>query len=530
MKKGLISILMCFGFTLTACQGLNLSLGTSSLQKDSSVWGTSSSGICNGSSCQVPSDCTHADENNDDFCDTCHQSVAMTFDFFGINDLHGKFADTDSQPGVDELTTFLKTAKKNNPNTILFSSGDMWQGSSESNLTKGKIVTEWMNDLDFVSMTLGNHEYDWGESYIRENAQTAEFPFLAINIFNRETNKRADYCQPSITLDYGEVQIGIIGAIGDCYSSIAVDTCKDVYFKTGSALTTLIKNEANKLRSEGVDYIVYSLHGGHNSSSTGTGNITDNQLSSYYDIALSKGYVDLVFEGHTHRNYTLKDTSGKYHLQDGGDNDGISHTEVKINYANGSSTVNEAEFISTSKYDSLQDDPIVATLMKKYEKEISVSDEELGYNARYRSSTVLRNTLAKLYLEAGEKKWSNYDIVLGGGYMSARSPYNLYQGQVKYGDLMSIFPFDNELVLCSIQGTYLKSRFFSELDNYYIYCGTYGETVKNNIDDNKTYYLITDTYSSQYAPNHLTEIERYGATTFARDLLAEYIRNGGFES
>ena len=70
----------------------------------------------------------------------------------------------------------------------------------------------------------------------------------------------------------------------------------------------------------------------------------------------------------------------------------------------------------------------------------------------------------------------------------------------------------------------------SKLDNYYIYCGTYGETVKNNIDDNKTYYLITDTYSSQYVPNHLTEIERYGTTTFARDLLAEYIRNGGFES
>ena len=88
-----------------------------------------------------------------------------------MNDLHGKFADTDTQPGVDELSTYLRAATFSNENTILLSSGDMWQGSSESNLTKGLIMTEWMNSLGFVSMTLGNHEFDWGEDAIKDSIQ-----------------------------------------------------------------------------------------------------------------------------------------------------------------------------------------------------------------------------------------------------------------------------------------------------------------------------------------------------------------------
>ena len=36
-----------------------------------------------------------------------------------------------------------------------------------------------------------------------------------------------------------KIQVGIIGAIGDCYSSIASDKVQDIYFKTGNDLTAL---------------------------------------------------------------------------------------------------------------------------------------------------------------------------------------------------------------------------------------------------------------------------------------------------
>ena len=205
----------------------------------------------------------HADDDNNGVCDLCFKSVFIFFDFYSINDLHGKLADADTHIGVDELTTYLKNARKNDENAFFLSAGDMWQGSPESNLTNGLIITDWMNELGFTAMTLGNHEFDWGEDAIKLNAEAAEFPLLAINVFDRDTNERVEYCQASVVVEGDGLQIGIIGAIGDCYSSIASDKSAGVYFKTGRDLTALVKAESERLRQQGVDYIIYSIHDGY---------------------------------------------------------------------------------------------------------------------------------------------------------------------------------------------------------------------------------------------------------------------------
>ena len=116
----------------------------------------------------------HEDADDDELCDACGESIFFVFELFAFNDLHGVFSDTDSDVGVARLTTYLKTAA--GKNSIILSSGDTWQGSSESNLTSGLIMTEWMNAIGVAAMTLGNHEFDWGEDAIEQNAALAEFP------------------------------------------------------------------------------------------------------------------------------------------------------------------------------------------------------------------------------------------------------------------------------------------------------------------------------------------------------------------
>lgn len=473
----------------------------------------------------------HVDDDVDNLCDACGLSVLVYVDFYVVNDLHGKLADGQNHPGVDELTTYLKNARVRDDYTIVLSAGDMWQGSAESNLTQGRIMTEWMNEVDFAAMTIGNHEYDWGEEYVEANALLAEFPFLAINIYNRETKELVDYCQPSVMVDAGDLQIGIIGAIGDCYSSISSDKVEDVYFKVGNELTELVKAESERLRKEGADCIVYVLHDGYGQSKSNAA-IPSSQMRSYYDVELSNGYVDLVFEGHTHQTYILQDEYGVYHMQHKGDNSGgISHVEVGINAVNSDVKVNVARLVETASYESLTSDPVVEDLLEKYKEQIEPAYEVLGYNGAYRSGDWMRQIVANLYYDAGVKRWGDeYDIVLGGGFISVRNPYKLQAGDVTYSQLQSLFPFDNELVLCSIKGSDLMSRFFnSNNDNYFIDYDDYGMSVKNNIDPNGIYYVVTDTYSSLYAPNRLTEVERYDAGVYARDLLAEYIKNGGLE-
>ena len=474
----------------------------------------------------------HTDGDDNGKCDDCGTTTVVIIDFYNINDLHGKIADGSNHPGVDELTTYFKKVKKTNDHTVLLSSGDMWQGSSESNLTKGLLTTEWMNHTGFSAMALGNHEYDWGEEPIKENEHLAQFPLLAINVYDRSTNKRVSYCDSSVMVKKGGIKIGIIGAMGDCYSSISADKVKDVYFKVGDDLTNLVKNEATKLRQQGADYIVYLLHDGYvQSKSNSTVSVTGRDLRYYYDVALSDGYVDLVFEGHTHQRYILKDEYGTYHLQNSGENKGISHVEVSINTANGNDKTRVAELISTGTYATMADDPIVEELLDKYGEDVSTGSDVLGKNAKVRKSYELQQLCADLYYKKGMELWGDeYDIVLGGGFISVRSPYELASGDITYGMLYSLFPFDNDLVLCSIKGRDLRDKFFeTDNDRYYISYGKYGEDVKKNIDPDATYYVIVDSYTSVYGPNRLTEIERYEKQYYARDMLADYAKSGGFK-
>ncbi len=458
-------------------------------------------------------DCDHTDDNSDLLCDRCEGSVLVSVDFWAINDLHGRFDDTDDQPGLDELSTYLE--KLDDSTNIFLASGDMWQGSAESNLTYGAMMTEWMNAMDFAAMTLGNHEFDWGEEYIEANEALAEFPFLAINIYDRTTNSLVDYCEPSILIERSGLQIGIIGAIGDCYSSISSDKTQDIYFKTGKALTDLVKAEAQRLRSLGADIIVYSLHDGGNG---GLGN-----LQSYYDLSLSDGYVDLVFEGHSHSRYSFQDTYGVYHIQGGAENDGISKANITYNLVTGDIDTT-VSFVSSNTYDDCEDHPIVDSLLDKYKEQIAQGSKVLGNNIKGRNSEFLRKLVAQLYYQVGVERWGKeYDIALGGGFLSIRNPYELAAGEVTYADLYSLFPFDNNLVLCSIQGSDLQRRFLeTDNKNYFIYHEDLGQ-----IDPNGTYYVIVDSYSSTYAANRLTEIARYDAGVYARDLLADYIAGGG---
>ncbi len=474
----------------------------------------------------TPDECTgHADADDNGLCDYCTTSLFVVLDFYVMNDLHGKFDDTTQNIGVDELTTYLFDRVENDEHTVFLSSGDMWQGSAESNITRGELITKWMNELGFEAMTLGNHEFDWGVEFIEKNAEVAQFPILAINIFDSETNEPVEFCQPSVMIERGGIDIGIIGAVGDVYSSISSDKVEGLYFKTGSELTALVKAEAERLRDAGAELIVYSIHDGYDDSYNYEKDISWAQLSSYYDVSLSDGYVDLVFEGHTHQKYMLRDSYGVYHMQNGGENKGISHVELSVNSVTGTVSVSQAEVVSSSTYGRYDDHPIVDTLLGEYGELIAEVNRVLGTNKTYLSSNAVCRKVAELYYQKGIEKWgARYDIVLGGGYLSTRSPYDLSAGEVKYADLMSILPFDNEIVLCTVRGAKLEDQFINN-SKYTVY----GSSIPSRIDRNATYYIIVDTYTAYYGWNELTVVESYGADIFARDLLADYIEAGGLE-
>ncbi|MBE6934737.1 MAG: bifunctional metallophosphatase/5'-nucleotidase [Ruminococcaceae bacterium] len=532
-----LAVLLAVMLLLSACHNAPTAPATeqtSGNQLANPTQGGSVSPTLPNSTQPKPTDvCAHKDGNSDETCDSCGIDVTVELDFYGINDLHGVFCDSITSPGVDELTTYLKNAiADETAHEIIISSGDMWQGSIESNSNRGALMTEWMNDIGFVSMTLGNHEFDWGSEYISANAEIAEFPFLGINI--KDSNAKSNYCKPSVVIDRGGVRIGIIGAIGNCKSSISGEFQGGLSFAVYDELTALVKAEATRLRQqEYCDLVIYSIHDGSTNRSAGVtnklGDLKDSDGQTYYDVDLSNGYVDLVVEGHSHSSYIIKDQHGVYHLQTGGNNSTLGFANICYNLVTDTYEVETVKHIPQNEYtnENIADDPIVEELVSKYFPDGDPYSHVVGENSKFRGTDELCSVLAQLYWKAGKEKWGNqFDVVLGGGFLSCRGS-GLNSGTVTFDQLYRLFPFDNDIVLGKISGAKLKSQFISPTGSA---AGRYFvayDVLPSGIQNDKMYYIVTDTYTSTYAYNQITEVERIKGT-YARDLLRQYIAEGNF--
>ena len=108
------------------------------------------------------------------------------YDFYCVNDFHGSILERDDsyyESGIKKYFSKLKQLKEADPeHTFIFSAGDMFQGSLESNYYYGQVVVDAMNEAGFDAMAIGNHEFDYGQDRLFANIERADFPFLGGNI------------------------------------------------------------------------------------------------------------------------------------------------------------------------------------------------------------------------------------------------------------------------------------------------------------------------------------------------------------
>ena len=99
----------------------------------------------------------------------------MTLTILGTSDMHGNLtswsyeANKDyANSGFARTATLVKETKAQNPNTLVIDNGDTIQGTIltddlyNSDLTKPNPVMDIMNVIGYDSMTLGNHEFNFG--------------------------------------------------------------------------------------------------------------------------------------------------------------------------------------------------------------------------------------------------------------------------------------------------------------------------------------------------------------------------------
>lgn len=132
-----------------------------------------------------------------------------------FNDFHGNVAEEVTKKkrniGMAKMVGYVNEFVAKNPNTIVLSGGDNYQGTADSNLTFGKPVTAMMKGMRTIASAVGNHEFDWGYEKIEGWAKDGNFKYLASNIYEKDTNKPVKWANPYMIVKKGGIKIGLIG-------------------------------------------------------------------------------------------------------------------------------------------------------------------------------------------------------------------------------------------------------------------------------------------------------------------------------
>ena len=436
-------------------------------------------------------------------------------DFYAVNDVHGA---TDK---LSRIGGYLKDKKDGN--TVLLSSGDMFQETLESNWNYGSLVNDCMAEIGFECMTIGNHEFDWGLAKLEALANQTSVKFLGANIYHWDRNTgwgtfADEIADPYhiVTLGNG-LKIGIIGVIGsDQITSISANLVQGIGFKNPSEV---VPDLSTKLRNqENCDVVVLSIHHGIKSDSSTVGTIDDTALNAAQ-------YVDAVFGAHSHqKEQEVKD--GVPFIQGGGNGKYISNIRLSVD-KDGKVACEKSQNISYNQY--WDEDPTVAKMVNDSNDYIAeIANQVLvtingSFNRQ--GEYGLPRLACKAIAEFAKDQAYDIDIAL---MNQARSTLN--GGALTYTELFHALPFDNIVYIAEVSGSDLLRQssygnFWRVTNQPIVASGTYTIAVIDYVlfhqNSNRQYDYFPSAF--QNGRNPIPLVTEQNPLLNYRDITKEYL-------
>jgi len=381
---------------------------------------------------------------------------ANQVDVILFNDFHGNVAE-DARPGkgknagMAKLLGYVHTAQRENPNTIVVAGGDNYQGTAISNLTYGAPVSAMMKAMGVSVCAVGNHEFDWGVTHMKEWQKDGNFTFLAANIVDKNTKKPVSWAKPYAIITKGGYKIAFVGlAHPDTVSLTKAEHVSGLEFtdpvKAGQQWVDYLL--AGKAKEGKPDAIIALTH--IDSDQKGE-EITGNAVA----LAQIKG-LNAILSAHSHRPvqgavdgmpimqaYCYGRAVGKL---------SITFDENK-NIASITPTLDEI----WKHKDTIVEDEAGKAIYAKYDadlkpilsKVIGTAAGEFTHERKDKGS----NTLLGVWAAEVQRKVGKADIAIQNGGGLRRT---LAAGNITVGDLYEIMPFDNFLVTFDLSGAEIK--------------------------------------------------------------------------
>lgn len=246
----------------------------------------------------------------------------------GTTDVHGWFNGHADVPkgggepvqygGLATFASYVDALRAENQNRVLVvDSGDMFQGTLESNLFEGEAVVRGYNEIGYIAAAVGNHEFDFGPvgpdsvprkpgddplGALKRNASMAKFPFLSANMTEKASGRVPAWAKPYAIVEVAGARIGIIGLSTPDTPNVTTPI-NVATLNFGDPVDTTIRY-AKELRANGADAVIVIAHIGGRCT-----NLEDPHSLESCDRqqevmglveALPAGTIDALFAGHTH--------------------------------------------------------------------------------------------------------------------------------------------------------------------------------------------------------------------------------------
>ncbi len=414
----------------------------------------------------------------------------------GTTDVHGWFNGHVETPpqggegvvwgGLPTLASYVETLREQHGGRVLVvDSGDMFQGTLESNLFEGEAVVRGYNVIGYAGAAVGNHEFDFGPvgpdsvarkagddplGALKRNADLAMFPLLSANMTDRASGRTPAWAKPYTIVRSGGARIGIIGLSTPDTPNVTMGAnVVSLQFTDPVAATVAA---AKELRAAGVDAVIVIAHMGGRCAKTDE----PHDLSScetqhevmHYMNTLPEGTIDAFFAGHTHAQmrHFIKGIpvvqalafSREFSTVDlwiDTKSDRVTKSDIRpptmicsFVYA-GTETCDPKRAPAGAKLQprvyhgqTIRPDVRVATVIEPYLRRVAAKREEkLGIrtSAEFRRSYTSEAPLGDLLTDALRQAFRADAAMMNSGAIRDE----LRAGELTYADIFAVSPFDN---------------------------------------------------------------------------------------
>jgi 2',3'-cyclic-nucleotide 2'-phosphodiesterase/3'-nucleotidase/5'-nucleotidase len=366
------------------------------------------------------------------------------------NDFHGNLAPTSGPGGrlvggAPALTTYFDMEREGfgGDAVLLLDGGDVMQGTPVSNLTHGRSTVEYYNAAGYDAAAIGNHEFDWGPSVLRERMEQARFPWLAANIVVEGSDTTPSWIRGTTILERDGVRIGVIGLITEeTPTATMTEYVRGLDFGDGAATMNRL---VPVLRRAGVDFVIVVAHAGARCEDPARA--CAGEMIDWLDRTTEK--PDLVVGGHTHAVVRAR-AHGVSIIETG--SWGRQYGVVDLERVSEDSVDVWIRGTPVPWTDRVPPDSTVAALVARAEADvgpkltrvIAQTDEEIPRGAG-------ENPLGRLIADAQRATTGTQIAIMNAGGVRAPVP----AGAVTWGDLFRVQPFGNKLMVLKLTGSLL---------------------------------------------------------------------------